>query len=228
MRHGSKFETIEELEEELHRKELRNKIAKMDEKALKQKILIGISAVGSFLVVTFLFSHYLLASSKPSDYNLSAALSLVAGFFAAFLIMAISGIIKEFSIKSGLIEVSSKIEQKIENVQTNVEESKKELEEKISLLNQNVALSIQSIDNKIANMNQIQNMQQLASNTRMGFRQNLNLSLSQEQMIKAATTKAKKQIKSLEDRDTDDILQNAPTASTDRPLVRQKAIEGNV
>ena len=39
--------------------------------------------------------------------------------------MAVSGKIKEFSIKSGFVQISSKLEEKIEIVQNDVAESKK-------------------------------------------------------------------------------------------------------
>jgi mannitol-specific phosphotransferase system IIBC component len=210
----SKFETVHELEEEFQIKQLRNKIAKMDEKALKHKILIAISAVGSFVIVTFLFFHYLLVATK-SDYNVSAVLSVIAGCFAAFLIMAISGIIKEFSIKSGFIEVTSKIEEKIETVQTNVEQSKKEVQEKISNLNQ----AIQSIDIKITSMNQ----NQLVSNPRMGDTVFNFPGKDETKLIKEKFAKGQKQIKNLEDRSEHDL----GDATTEETIVRQKTLEGD-
>jgi hypothetical protein len=212
----SKFETVHELEEEFQIKQLRSKIAKMDEKALQHKTLIAISAIGSFVIVTFLFFHYLLVATK-SDYTVSAVLSVLAGCFAAFLIMAISGIIKEFSIKSGFIEVTSKIEEKIETVQTNVEQSKKEVQEKISNLNQ----AIQSIDMKITSMNQ----NQLVSNSRMG---DINIPINipskdETKLIKEKVVKGQKQIKNLEDRS--EHLEDV--ATTEETIVRQKTLEGD-
>lgn len=79
--------------------------------------------------------------------------------------MSASGIIKEFSIKSGLFEFTSKLEDKIQNVQTDVVESKRDLEDKINALNQNLNQSIQSMSSKIdtkitssANQNQFTNI----------------------------------------------------------------------
>jgi hypothetical protein len=216
---------IEQLKEEFQKRELRSRITKMDEKAFKQKIFTAISAVGSFLVVTFLFSNYLTAAGKSPD--LSAALSLVAGFFAAFLIMAISGIIKEFSIKSGIIEVSSKLEQKIEIVQTNIEESKKEVEKEISSLNHNISLAMQSIDNKISNVNQNQTLQQLAGSVRMGNTETRIYNIpppenpEERKELRQTVAKGIKQIEEIAERDTEDVLEHAPTES----LIRQQALE---
>ncbi len=218
LREGLPVESVESLEEEFRIKELKRKIAKVDEKITKHKILIGISAVGSFLVVTYLFSNYLLNPTKPSDVNLSAGLSLAAGFFAAFLIMAISGIVKEFSIKSGLIEVSSKLEQKIENVQTNIEVTKKEVEDRISTLTQSVNSAIQtinSINNSVANWNQ--NMQSFQG--KMGD-QRTSLYINTEQKEEEKQTKifegyikGEKESKDLNNRATDIDVDSAPTKS---------------
>jgi hypothetical protein len=216
----SKQETIEYLKEELQKSELRSRIAKMDEKASKQKIFTAISAVGSFLIVTFLFSNYLTAAGKSPD--VSAALSLVAGFFAAFLIMAASGIIKEFTVKSGIIEVSSKLEEKIEIVQTNIEESKKEVEEKISALNQNIALAMSSIavDNKIANMNQNQN--KMSQQVPMHFNFGSGLPDEEKRRVeKEAKAKRTQQIANYNDRNIEDIVKNAPIKSE----IKQQALE---
>ena len=252
-------ETLQSLEEEFKIKELKRKIAKIDEKLFKHKIIIAISAVGSFLLVTSLFYLHLFKTSDTFDYNLSAALSLVAGFFAAFLIMAISGIIKEFSIKSGLIEVSSKLEQKIENVQTNVEISKKEVEEKISTLNQNITNAIQSINNNIA-ANWNKNQQSVESKTGditinnitekeekekteertakiiQGYIEgegvnrstaqlnNFNLEERTEERtikIQEGFKKGIEQLKGLEERNTEDILETEPIER----VARQQALE---
>jgi hypothetical protein len=123
-------ETIEELQERLQKKELRSKIAKKDEKVLRGKIVTAVSGVSSFVIVSFLFFHYLFVTTK-SDYNVSAILSLIAGSFAAFLIMMISGMIREFSIKSPIFEMTSKLEEKIKEVQTDVTQSTKDINDKI-------------------------------------------------------------------------------------------------
>jgi len=213
--------SVEELKVELQKQELIGKIAKMNEKAFKHKILTAISGVGSFLIVTLIFKFYLLERGISPD--VSAALSLIAGFFAAFLVMAVSGLIKEFTIKSGIIEVSSKLEEKIEIVQTNIEESKKELEKEISILNNNLSLAMQSIDNKIANINQNQNLQQLAGSLRMGNTATKIYNNYPPEQHKEIQTfvKGVKQIKELDDRDTEDALKTAPIET----LVRQQALE---
>ena len=70
--------------------------------------------------------------------EISRALSLVAGFFSAFLVMLVSGIIKEFSIKTGLIEVTSKLQQDIKNVKEDVTQSKEEIPAKIEKIEQKI------------------------------------------------------------------------------------------
>jgi tetratricopeptide (TPR) repeat protein len=71
-------------------------------------------------------------------------LSLAAAAFPSFLILAISGIFKEFTFKTGFVEITSKLSEKIDDVQTDVNESKTEVKEKIAELNQNIS-NIQSM-----------------------------------------------------------------------------------
>lgn len=79
----------------------------------------------------------------------SAVLSILSGGLVVFIIMGISGIIKDFSIKSPLLELSSSLKEKIQDVKQDLSESKKEINEKISILSNN----IQSINSRIDNTN---------------------------------------------------------------------------
>jgi tetratricopeptide (TPR) repeat protein len=108
------------------------------------KAIIG--AVGSFLFAAALM--FFLFNAYKVNPIASATLGLSAGAFVVFIIMGISGILKEFSIKSPLLEMTSILKERIVNVQNDLTESKKEIKEKIVDLNQ----SIQSINNTIKNM----------------------------------------------------------------------------
>jgi tetratricopeptide (TPR) repeat protein len=114
----------------------------------RYRILIAVSGIISFLIVSYVFFQWLHNIGTTSD--ISAALSLVAGAFASYLVMSASGIIREFSIKgAGLFEFSSKLEDRIKEVKTDVVDSKREIGERISLLTQNLQQNIQSLDSKL-------------------------------------------------------------------------------
>ncbi len=208
-----KEKSVIDLKEELEKKELINKISKIDKYIDKGKILITISSVGAFVLVTLLF-FYLLSLGNKSDNNIPAVLSLLAGSFASFLIMAVGGIIKEFSIKSGLIEVTSKLQEKIENVQTDIGQSKREIEEKIVFLNQNLNQSIQSIDNKITNTNRTGDNK---------FYNNYKPSAEQLDYVAKAVVKQIVEVEELNKRNVDKLLKDVQPIGH---VVMEKSVSG--
>ena len=108
-------------------------------------VLIGISLLCYLCtagLAFFVFSKYAVPPLA------SAVLSLVAGGFVVFVVMGISGLLREFSIKSPLLELTSSLKERIEYVKEDLSESKKDINEKISNLNS----TIQSISNRIDNM----------------------------------------------------------------------------
>jgi hypothetical protein len=114
------------------------------QKKFKFRMILAAVSIGSFIVVGFFFFS-IFSTIRSIDINISAGLSIIAGAFCAFLVMGVTGIVREFTIKSGFIEISSKLEEKIQNVQTDVVKTKKDIEDKISNLNQ----TIQAIDTKV-------------------------------------------------------------------------------
>ncbi|HEY9387397.1 MAG TPA: hypothetical protein VIP70_10180 [Nitrososphaeraceae archaeon] len=110
------------------------------------KIIMIALTVASFLLtiglVFFLYNEFGVNSIA------SATLAIVAGAFVVFILMGISGLLNEFSLKSPLFEMTSILRERIGYVQTDLAESKKEIKEKIADLNQN----IQSINNTIKNI----------------------------------------------------------------------------
>ena len=94
----------------------------------KLKFLIFLTL--TFLGITsFIFFLFLIFTIPPSY---SGLMGIGCGFFISFLIMGINGYLKEFVIKSPLFEISSKLEEKIEKVSYNINESKKDTNEKIN------------------------------------------------------------------------------------------------
>jgi len=116
-----------------------------NEKAEHKISLIAVS-IGCYLLTSgLIFFMFNRAAVTPIA---SAVLGLLAGTFVVFIIMGISGTLREFSIKSPLLELTSTLKERIEYVKEDLAESKKDINEKISELNQN----IQSINNTVNNM----------------------------------------------------------------------------
>ncbi len=101
------------------------------------KILIGITSIGLFVSVSLLY--FFIFSDKIKDYNINAILSLAAGSFVSLMVIVISGIFAEFTFKSGFVEISAQLEKKINDVQSNVTDTKQEVKGKIAELNQHIS-----------------------------------------------------------------------------------------
>ena len=92
---------------------------------------IAVAVTLAFIVTTTFF--FLLSNRSGISPVHSAILGLVAGVIVVFIIMAISGILKEFSFKSPLFEMTSIMMDRIENVNLRPaikaqENAKKEIE----------------------------------------------------------------------------------------------------
>lgn len=92
---------------------------------------IAVAVTLAFIVTTTFF--FLLFNRSGISPLHSAILGLVAGVIVVFIIMAISGILKEFSFKSPLFSLTSIMKDKIENVNVGPaikaqENAKKEIE----------------------------------------------------------------------------------------------------
>ena len=132
------------------------------------KIVITVSCIVAFLIVSYVFFSWLRAILVTP--NVAAVLSLLSGTFIAFLIMALSGLVREFSIKSPLFAISSKLEEQIKNVQSEVTDSKKEIGDKILGLTQT-----------------IQNVQSIVSTNTVNSRMNQSTSLNFGDLVKEIT-----------------------------------------
>jgi hypothetical protein len=116
------------------------------QKSAPATIAIASSGIFVFIAVSYLFSLWLPKLGAGGD--ISAALIVATGCFSSYIILAAAGVVREFSIKGGSFELTAKIlEREIENVKTNVNESKRDITEKISALTQsmqNLQLLVQS------------------------------------------------------------------------------------
>lgn len=110
------------------------------------------------VVICFLLSTVLIFyifSQSLVDPRTSAVLGLICGAFVAFIIMALNGSLKEFSVKSPLFEMTSVLKERIQYVQDDLVESKKEIKEKIASLENKI--NITTNNQMTANPNQVAN-----------------------------------------------------------------------
>jgi tetratricopeptide (TPR) repeat protein len=135
----------------------------------RNAILASGAAVSAFIAITLLFLF--VFSHVGVELSTSSILSLVAGFFVTYMVVISGQRITEFSIKSGIIGFTAKLDQSIKEVKKDMIESKKDTDDKLSAINQNLQLQIQminqnlqlqfqSIDNKLyTNLNTKMNQQ---------------------------------------------------------------------
>ena len=106
------------------------------EKSMKEKKALLTLGILSFVSITIVFFY--VFKNATVDLSISTVMSVISGGIVVWIILSIAGILREFSIKSPLFEMSSKLEKKID-------EGNKEVCGKINILNQN----IQSINTRI-------------------------------------------------------------------------------
>lgn len=109
----------------------------------EKRVLVAISAISSFILGMILsqwiFSYFQIESVT------SGVMSVVSGTIIAWIVLMLSGILKEFTIKGAGFELSSKLKELKDEVKT----SNTEICEKINNLNQNFLSSVQSLNNRI-------------------------------------------------------------------------------
>lgn len=108
------------------------------------KVGITCSAIGSFIAVSLLF--YYIFDIFETDSTVSSVMSVISGLVVVWIILSVSGILKEFSIKGGpFFELKSKMN----DIEKETRDSNKEICGKINNLNQNFLNSLQSLNNRI-------------------------------------------------------------------------------
>lgn len=172
-----KSEQVKKLEEELRIATIKNQLDIEKKRTFNTsvfgKILIGIFGITAFLTVTFvsmqIFSNY---GIDPKIYPI---FSLIAGAFTTYIVLMASGIVKEFTIKGGSVELSTKLQEQIKNVQNDVKDTKKDFSDKYERLIQHVNTRL---DNVISNSNS--NVQQINLGDLVGSLANLVENLKSE------------------------------------------------
>ncbi len=105
---------------------------------------------------------------------LSGVLSLIAGGFITFVVLGISEVLVNFSIKTPFLEVTSTLKEKIENVRQDLVESKREINDKLSVLNNNIQSISNRIDTVTLSMSKSESKSQSKSDARISSRINNN------------------------------------------------------
>lgn len=152
-----KSEQVKKLEEELKIATIKNQIDTENKKtrtnSIVGKILIGAFGIIAFIVVTFVSLQ--IFSSYGIDPKLSPIFSLLSGAFATYIILMASGIVKEFTIKGGTLELSTALQEDIKNVQNDVKETKKDISDKYERLIQHINTRIDTVfTSSVSNVNQ--------------------------------------------------------------------------
>lgn len=107
-----------------------------DELSNKARSIIFGVAIGSFFLTIVAFFTWL--PKIGVDSNIFAVLSLVAAAFVSYLVITVFGIVKEFSLKGGSFEFTSKLEE----VKTDVKDTKRDVASGFA----NISNAIQSIN----------------------------------------------------------------------------------
>jgi len=109
-----------------------------------QKTGIACASIGAF-IITSLFFNYVFEGFE-TDSTVSSIMSVISGLVVVWIILSVSGILKEFSIKGGpLFELKAKMN----DIEKETRDSNKEICGKINNLNQNFTNSIQNLNNRM-------------------------------------------------------------------------------
>jgi tetratricopeptide (TPR) repeat protein len=91
----------------------------------KDEVIKVAVAIACFLSITFLiFFAFLRFEVGPLA---SGILGLLGGIFIVLIVMGLSGIVRELAIKSPFLEISSKLVEKVQSVQNDVNQTKEDV-----------------------------------------------------------------------------------------------------
>lgn len=119
-----------------------------------QRVIVGIAAIGSFIGCLNFFLY--LFHIYEVDSVTSTIMSIVAALIVVWIILTLSGLLKEFTLKGGGLELSAKLKDEINNVRHDVAETRRDMIEKFADIKLSVS-NIQSVNsqNKVEfNLNQ--------------------------------------------------------------------------
>lgn len=118
-----------------------------------QKVTIIGGGIALFVLITIGFFYVF---QNEVDNSVAIVMSVISGLIVVWVILSVSGILKEFSIKGGIFEMSAKIKEEIDSVKKEVSETRIDMIEKFADIKLSVS-NIQSVNsqNKVEfNLNQ--------------------------------------------------------------------------
>jgi len=111
--------------------------------ATKKRVLVAIAAISLF-ILGMILSQWIFSFFQIESIT-SGVMSVVSGTIIAWIVLMLSGILKEFTIKGASFELSSKLKEFQDEMKT----SNKEICGKINNVNQNIQNSFQNINTRI-------------------------------------------------------------------------------
>lgn len=96
-------------------------------------------AIILFVLISLGFFYYF--KNSQVEHSVATIMSVISGVIIVWIILSVVGILKEFTIKGGSFEISSKLKDDINNVRQDVSETRREMIEKFA----DLKLSINTI-----------------------------------------------------------------------------------
>jgi len=118
------------------------------EPSLTHRIVAIIGGTASFVITVWIFFTLFSLKAEP---NIAVVMSVISGIMVGWIVLSLSGVLKQFSLKSPFFEMTANIEKKVDEIKTEA----KDLKNDVSKINQRIDTVI---TNQISN-NQSQSVQ---------------------------------------------------------------------
>jgi len=105
-----------------------------DSSKYTKKERIGLSALCVVLFVIVTIALFFIFQKYGGDKSISTVMSVISGIIVSWIILSISGLLKEFAIKGPFFEMSSKLQEKISDVKKETEKIRTD----VSSINQRI------------------------------------------------------------------------------------------
>jgi len=88
-------------------------MSEIKEPSLSHRIVAIIGGTGSFIITVWVFFTIFSPIAEP---NVSVVMSVISGVIVGWIVLSLSGVLKQFSLKSPFFEMTANIERKIDEV----------------------------------------------------------------------------------------------------------------
>lgn len=168
----------------------------------EKRVLVAGASISSFILGAILFQS--IFNLFQIESITSAIMSVVSGTIIAWIVLILSGILKEFTIKGASFELSSKLKEVKDEVKT----SNSEICNKISNLNQNFLNSVQNLNTRMDTIVTNISSSSAKSETNVYYAQSKEELNTKLQETVSASTAGDSKIISREDIEKIDLLMN--------------------